>query len=334
MKHFKLQLIVLYFLLVITILSTVSASSVELTLATPTGKLYGTLESPNTEVATKAKENIVVLIIAGSGPTDRDGNTAALPGKNNSLKLLAEGLAELGYASLRTDKRGVAKSQTAATDEADLRFDTYVTDTVDWLNYLRKEQGFEKLIIIGHSEGSLIAMLAAQQVDVAAFISLAGPGFPAQDILRTQLSSQLNQTMFTGVEEVLNSLEDGNLVTDLPDSIASVPPIAALFRDSVQPYLISWFAYDPSEVLADLNLPILIIQGSHDIQVSVEDAEALKAANETSDLVIIEGMNHIFKQAPKQRMLNMATYTNPDLALAEGFIESIDSFLMMLTSDE
>ena len=334
MNHFKQLLVFLYFLLVLTILSTAMSSNEELTLVTATGKLYGTLEHPNTEVTTIAKENVVALIIAGSGPTDRDGNTTALPGKNNSLKLLAEGLAELGYASLRTDKRGVAKSQATATDEADLRFDTYVNDTIDWLNYLRKEQGFKKLIIIGHSEGSLIGMLAAQQTEVDAFISVAGPGFPAQDILRTQLSTQLNQTMLAGVEEVLESLENGNLVADLPDSIASIPPIAALFRDSVQPYLISWFAYNPSEVLAELVLPILIVQGNHDIQVSVEDAEALQAANTKSELVIIEGMNHIFKQAPKERMLNMATYTNPDLVLADGFIESISVFLTALSNTQ
>jgi len=322
MKTLRL-LLVCY--LVLSCSSIVLANAKEVSLKTSTGTLYGTLESPTDAT------DVVALIIAGSGPTDRDGNTSAIPGKNNSLKMLAESLTELGYASLRTDKRGVAASQDAGPEEADLRFDTYVSDMVDWLIYLRDIEDYKKIVIIGHSEGSLIGMLAAQdaviQDSIVGFISLAGTGFPAQDTLRTQLAEQLNTPMLEGVEEVLTSLEKGELVDTLPSSIASVKPIAALFRDSVQPYLVSWFAYDPSEVITDLNIPILIVQGNHDIQVSEKDAEMLHAANENSELSIIKGMNHIFKKAPKQRMLNLATYANPTLKLADGFMDTIETFL-------
>ena len=257
------------------------ANAEEVSLKSNTGVLYGTLERADNA---QERSNVAVMIIAGSGPTDRDGNNPLIPGKNDSLKLLATGLAELGYTSLRTDKRGVAESQSAKLDEADVRIETFVADTVSWIKYLRNEQGFDKIVVIGHSEGSLIGMLASQDETVkdsiGSFISVAGPGLLLQDIMRTQMSEQLPPTMLAGVEEVLISLEKGQLVTELPESIASVPPIAAMFRDSLQPYIISLFAYDPSKVIAELDLPVLIIQGNHDIQVSEENAERLHAASQ------------------------------------------------------
>ena len=302
------------------------AKAEEVSLESDTGVLYGTLEKPESPI-----NNVAAMIIAGSGPTDRNGNNPLIPGKNDSLKMLAEGLASLGYASLRTDKRGIAKSKSASLEQADVRFETFVTDAVSWIEYLRDEQGFKKIIVIGHSEGSLVSMLAAQDEavkdSIVSFISVAGAGESAQDIMRSQLAEQLSPTMLDGDEEVLVSLENGQLVTELPESIASTPFLATLFQESIQPYLISWFAYDPSKVIAELDLPVFIIQGNHDIQITENNAERLHAASQQSELSIIEGMNHVLKEAPKARKLNIASYSNPDLALADGFIDAIENFL-------
>ncbi len=126
-----------------------------------------------------------VLIIAGSGPTDRDGNQPGL--RNESLKLLAHGLAGLGIGSLRVDKRGIGESAAAMTSEQDLRFATYVRDAVAWVTFLRGQARVRKVFMLGHSEGALVVTLAAQQARVGGLILIAGLGVPAGVVLRRQL---------------------------------------------------------------------------------------------------------------------------------------------------
>ncbi len=118
----------------------------------------------------------IALLISGSGPTDRDGNTPLLPGKNDSLKLLAEGLAARNLASLRYDKRGIGESVGAGRNESRLRFENYIDDAAAWGQRLRKDKRFSSLVIVGHSEGSLIGAVAAQKIPADAFISLEGIG--------------------------------------------------------------------------------------------------------------------------------------------------------------
>lgn len=290
-------------------------------LATSTGELAGTLTRP------AGSSDQVAFFIAGSGPTDRDGNSAGLPGKNNSLKLLAEGLAQAGIATLRTDKRGIGASAAAAPAESDVRFETFVDDAVAWLEWLQAEDQFQHFSIIGHSEGSLIGMLAAQQSLVEAFVSLEGAGHTAQATMMTQLSVQLPPPLLEAAQGVVEQLEAGKVVEPLPDQIVAVPALANLFRPSIQPYLISWFRYDPAVVLAKLDIPILIVQGTTDLQVDQKDADRLAGANPRASLVVIEGMNHVLKDAPADREANVASYSQPDLPLAEDLVPAISKFL-------
>ena len=249
-------------------------------LDTGTGILHGTMEVP----ASKPPYP-VVLIIAGSGPTDRDGNSSMLQGKNNSLKMLAEDLAALGIASLRYDKRFIGESRITGLKEEDLRFDTYVDDVVRWGEYLRKDPRFRSLVIAGHSEGSLLGMLAAQKLMVNGYVSIAGSGRPAGQIVLEQYRSQtLPAGLMNQVEDIVKALEAGRRVESVP------PALAVVFRSSVQPYMISWFQYDPAREIARLKMPVLILQGTTDIQVSVGDAELLAKANPAAKLVLIEGM--------------------------------------------
>jgi hypothetical protein len=305
------QLLILFYFLFTGVF--ILAQEETVVLETPTGNIEGTLLLPS-------KENIpLVLIIAGSGPTDRDGNSGSL--KNNSLKMLAQGLYDNNIASFRFDKRGIAKSAKAMISEEDLRFEHYIRDVQQWYLLLKNDSRFSSVIILGHSEGSLIGMIASQDVIPDKFISLAGPGVSMQATIRRQLADQPPYVLSMSLP-IIEELEKGKTV----DSVA--PLLNMLFRPSVQSYLISCFKYDPAIEISKVQSPVLIVQGTTDIQIQVEDAKKLAAANSNSELVIIEGMNHILKEADANRFLNLRTYGDPSLKLKQGLIESITSFIV------
>ena len=286
-------------------------------LETPDGKLYGTLEVP----AGGKAPYPVVLIISGSGPTDRDGNSAVIPGANNGLKYLAEGLAAEGIASLRYDKRGIAESRAAMKSESELRFDTYIEDAVLWGRRLREDRRFAGLFVAGHSEGSLVGMVAAQRLGADGFVSIAGAGRRADALILSQLKSQLSPELYARSEAALKSLAEGRTAADAPQELA------ALFRPSVQPYLISWIKYDPAKEVAKLNAPVLVAQGTHDAQITVEDAKLLAAAKPGARLLLVEGMNHVLKLTPADPRQQMASYGDPSLPVAPKLLAELVAFV-------
>jgi len=293
-----------------------SVTTEPIVLETPTGKLFGALELPKSSAPLP-----VALIIAGSGPTDRNGNSPLIQGANNSLKYLAEGLAAQGIASVRYDKRGVAESVKAAASEADLRFETYIDDAVLWGKQLRTDKRFSSVIVIGHSEGSLIGMVAAQKMNADAYISIAGVGRAAPQALLDQLKGKLPADLQTRAEMITKILSEGKTVEDVP------PALGALFRHSVQPYLISYFKYDPAKEIAKLSIPVLISQGTTDIQVPAQDANLLAQAKSSAKLLMIEGMNHVLKEVPAEQEKQIKSYTDPALPVAPKLIEGISSFI-------
>jgi uncharacterized protein len=307
------SLLLLCFISAKLLATTDSLKSKPIVLETKTGKIRGTITTPESKTPVP-----IVLIIAGSGPTDRDGNNIQM--KNNSLKMLAEELLKNNIATLRYDKRGIAESKDAAREEKDMRFDDLVKDAAEWVKLLKADKRFSKVIIAGHSEGSLIGMIAAKDAGADGYISIAGAGHAADVILKEQLKSQP-----AGVTDIcypiLDSLKKGKTVDSVPKMLYS------LFRPSVQPYMISWFKYDPQVELKKLNIPILILQGTTDIQVSEEDAKALFNANNKAEYHLIKGMNHILKEAEADRAKNIATYTNPDLPIKEELIIDIVNFI-------
>ncbi|MFM8738803.1 MAG: alpha/beta hydrolase, partial [Cytophagales bacterium] len=282
-----------------------------ISLATKSGNLFGTVTTPGF-----GNKFPIVLIIAGSGPTDRDGNNPIM--KNNSLKFLAYGLAKQGIASLRYDKRGIGESKTAAKSEADLRFDDFVNDAIDWVGFLKQEKNYSSVWVAGHSEGSLIGMMAAAKAD--GFISIAGVGQSADNVLKDQLRVQPQS-----VQDVTFSIID-SLKLEMPVKKVS-PFLHSLFRPSVQPYLISWFKKDPQTEIKKLRIPILIVQGTNDIQVAVGEANLLAAANANAKLVLVEDMNHILKNAKGNRQENISTYSNPSLPISGKLVQSISDFI-------
>lgn len=281
------------------------------------GTIFGTLTIPNEEGTYP-----VALIHQGSGPTDRDGNSNII-GDNNSLKMLAEELAEAGIASVRYDKRGIAKSMDLIEKEEDLVFEDYISDVKLWISKLSDDSRFDKVFIIGHSEGALIGGQAAVDSDIDGFISIAGTGYSAYDTLIRQLSTQ-PEKITDLTTPMLEQLKEGKLIENVPQELYS------LFRPSVQPYLISWFKYDPVEVYKSIDAPILILQGDNDIQVTVEDAERLSNAKD-SKLVIINGMNHVLKDAPTDPEENLKTYSDPKLPINEELMKEIIEFIYLLT---
>lgn len=260
----------------------------------------------------------IALIIPGSGPTDRNGNT--LLGENNSLRFLAEKLAENGVASLRFDKRGAGKNASAIGDGAEFQFDQYVKDAVDWVELLKSDERFSNISIIGHSEGSLVGMLAGQETDIHTLVSIAGAGRSTDEILYDQIKEQTPERLHAESKEILQQIKEGDIVEDVPTELMGV------FPEANQPFLSSWMQYDPAEEISELSVPILLVNGDNDLQVPPAEAEILNDASTTSELLIIEEMNHILKESPTDRQENLATYSHPRLPLADGLMDGIVDF--------
>ncbi len=262
----------------------------------------------------------LAIFIAGSGPTDLDGNNPMM--KNNSLRYLSDALVASNIATFRFDKYGIAKSTDPSFDESKLTFDHYVNDVVSMIEQM-KSKGFSNIYIVGHSEGSLIGMAAIQKADVKGFISLAGAGFPADEILKTQLKPQLPADMYTMTVGLIDSLKHGYQVSSAPQSLYS------LFRPSVQPYLISWFKYSPVDLMSKMKCPSLILQGDKDLQISLADAKNLANGSKKGKLVIIKNMNHVLKTVTGDAQENYATYSNPALPVNHELTKTVIDFIQL-----
>ncbi len=289
-----------------------------LRLDTDSGTLYGTLLYPPT-----ATPPPVALLIAGSGPTNRDGNNSWA--RNNSLKLLAQSLGQRGIATLRYDKRGVEASYEAGPDERRFSVGRFTLDAVEWSRQLLASGRFSRLVLIGHSEGALIASLAAREAGAAAVISIAGSGRPIDQLLLEQLQQRPLPPLLQGYSQwLIQELDAGRPHSNVP------PALMDLFRPSVQPYLISLFHQDPARAFAALQVPTLIIQGRNDIQVSEQDALALKQARPEARLRLIEGMNHVLRIVPPDLAQQRASYANPNLPIAWELPQIIADFIKNL----
>ncbi len=306
-------------LLTILLSSQVFAKELPFNLCTSTGFVYGTLNLPSGK-----KPKTVVLLIAGSGPTDRDGNQKNL--KNNSLKFVAEGLAKQGIASVRFDKRGIAASAQEGLKESELTFNHFIDDVQGWINLLDEDNRFNKIVVAGHSEGALIGLIATNSnPKVAGYISISGSGRALDELLEEQLKGAPEE-LLNDVKRICSELKAGREVKDTPKELAS------LFRPSVQPYLISWLAYAPAIEIAKVNVPTLIIQGTTDVQVSVKDADLLASAQPKAKKVIVTNMDHVLKfSASTDKLTQMEkSYNDPKSPLHKDLIPTLVAFIKSL----
>lgn len=298
--------------------TTASAEPRAITAKGPEGDLAGTL-------IPAAEDRPTVLIIPGSGPTDRDGNNpmgvTAAP-----YRLLAEALATRGIGSIRIDKRGMFGSQAAVPNPNDVTIAAYAADVRRWIASARAETGVKCIWLLGHSEGGLVALKAAQDADgVCGALLVASVGRPLGTILRQQLESNpANAPILPDAMKAIDALEKGERV-----SVEGMhPALQGLFNPAVQGFLIDLMANDPSKLAATLTVPTLIVAGAKDLQTPVADGEALAAAQPEAKLVVLEDMNHVLKTVEADgRGINLATYSDPALPIHPELVEAVANFV-------
>ncbi len=295
------------------------AEETEISAPGPAGPLKGLLLTPDDR-----KARSVALIVPGSGPTDRDGNGPMI--KSATYRLLAEGLADHGIASVRIDKRGLFTSAGAVPDADAVSMEDYADDVHCWIDVIKRMIRADCVWLIGHSEGGLVSLMASAKPDsICGLVLLASPGRPPGDILREQMKrfaktrAVLDQSL-----SAIAALEAGNRVdaTDLD------PALAPVFRVGVQGFLISFLAVQPDLLAQSYTGPMLILQGRRDLQVSEADADRLKKANHDAELVLLDNTNHVLKTVTTDDAdANMATYVDPHLPLAPGVVEAVARFI-------
>lgn len=298
------------------------AAEEEVQITAPWGNIAATLATP------EGGSDTAVLIIAGSGPTDRNGNSG-LNLNTFAYKMLADGLAAEGLAVMRYDKRAIGLSHYPAEEVPNLLFDDFVDDAALCAEYLRA-RGYSRIILAGHSEGGAIALLVATERSVAidGIVLLSAAAFPMDEILRWQLAEQLMPShigLMVTANNLIIRLKRGERIAE-----ESIPKeLLALFHPRVQPFITSSMQHDPREVAARCTQPMLIISGGRDIQVTTANGEALHAAQPHAEHVVFQDMSHVLKDAASADRVEqlVSVYTNSQLPLTEGLIATIAQFI-------
>lgn len=271
------------------------------------------------------KGSPVVLIIPGSGPTDRDGNNP-LGVKAGPYRQLADALAKEGISTVRIDKRGMFGSKRAVASGNRVTMADYAQDSHSWVSSIRALTGAKCVWLLGHSEGGLVALTAAQKpTGICGVIAVAAVGRKIGTVLRGQLAANpANEPYLEAANAAIASLETGRKV----DTASLPPPLRTLFAEDVQSFLIDLFAENPARLAGSLKPPLLILQGDQDIQVTVEDARALAAAQPRAKLVLLPGVNHVLKVPQgNDRAANLRAYADPSLPIAPSAVQAIAGFV-------
>ncbi len=289
------------------------------TVAIPSGTLHATRIDAGPDAP-------MVLIIAGSGPTDRDGNNP-LMGSPASYKMLAYGLATRGISSIRPDKRGIGQSAPALTNAADVTLYDYVDDARSWMDAELAASGRSCVWLAGHSEGGLIALMTATRdtKGICGLILIAAPGRPMRDLLAEQFGK--NPQTAAVADDAMRYV-DVIAAGEVPDPAAYPAFMTMVFPPTVHKFLASMLTQDPAAMAGALDLPILIVQGDNDLQVQVADGEAMAAAQPAAKLIIIPGMTHTLKiTAMDDRNANIGSYSDPLLPVSTEMLDSIGAFV-------
>jgi len=300
-------------LLVSSVLWSQTKNYKESEVSIPSAKITvnGTLLMPN-----NVDNHKLIIFIPSSGPTDRNGNQGLV--QTNATKYLAEALSDKKIATYRYDKSAIALAKQKDFKEENVIFSDFIVEAENVVSYFKSTKKYFKIIVAGHSQGSLVAMLVANQTD--GFISLDGAGRPIDEVLLEQIDKQA-PFLTEQTKTVLDSLRQNLLVKNVP------PMLISIFRPSVQPFIMNWMHYNPQNEIKKVRVPILLINGTKDIQVPVTDAKLLHNANPKSELRIIENMNHIFKEIKGDVTENRQSYTNPKLPVMSSLVKTIIDFI-------
>ncbi|MEO1044370.1 MAG: alpha/beta fold hydrolase [Pseudomonadota bacterium] len=298
------------------------AGQSEVSIDGPEAPIIGSLTTSSAEDAP------LVIIIPGSGPTDRDGNNP-LGVRAQSYKLLAEALAERGIDTIRYDKRGMFASKGAIADANAVTIADYAADALAFAEQDMASSGRPCAWLLGHSEGGLIALAAARSASICGLVLVATPGRTIGALLRDQLrANPANAPILDQAMQAIDTLEAGQTF----DDSSLHPGLLPLFNRSVQPFLIDMMRYNPQALIADTDKPVLLLYGTSDIQVTQEEGELLKTANDRAKLIILPDVNHVLKAVPDgDRAANLMSYQNPDMPLAPGVADSIAGFITAKT---
>lgn len=265
----------------------------------------------------------VAMILPGSGPTDRHGNSAQGL-STDAYRLLAQALLDQGIATLRADKRGIGQS---TGDANAVTIALYAQDAGKWIATAKARTALPCVWLIGHSEGGLVALeLASARDDICGLVLLAAPGRPISQILLEQLR---NVPALVPHKDALEKAMV-SLIAGIPVPPQQLPgPLIAIFAPPVQPFLMDLFAITPTEQARDIALPTLVVQGTADLQIAPSDARALVEALPDGELFEVDGMTHVLKEAlDDSRSGNLATYSDPTLPLAPGLVDRISAFVL------
>jgi pimeloyl-ACP methyl ester carboxylesterase len=295
----------------------------EETFTFPSGQLRieGTLALPSASRAPLP----LGIIVAGSGPTDRNGNQRGELRSDMYLQL-AWRLAERGIATLRYDKRGLGTTA-GAFDPASVTFDAFAADVAAAAEAVRADGRFSDVVILGHSEGASLATLAANRgAPLQGIALLAGMGRRFGDVLRGQLAEQLDEETMAAYETAMMRYLAGEDPGEVPSGLR------AFFAPANLRFMQSAVAFDPTAELAAVRVPVLIVQGETDFQIGVEDAELLHAAQPAATLVRIPEANHLFKHAPsRDRRTQAAQYSDPALPIVPELVDAVAEWIAALT---
>lgn len=297
--------------------STAAASPADVTIDGPLAPLAGTFEPA---VAGKGK-TAAAVIIPGSGPTDRNGDNP-LGVKAQSYRLLAQALAKKGIATIRFDKRGMFASRAAVADGNAVTIADYAADAAAWARLAAQRSGAHCAWLIGHSEGGLVALQAAQNPKgICGVILIASPGRPMGTILREQFKANpANAPILAPAMAMIDGLEAGRTT----DPAALPAPLDRMFPLPAQRFMMAEMRYDPAALIRTVRLPVAIVQGDADLQVSAADARVLAKAQPKARLTFAPGVNHVLKQVPPgDQLANMRSYGDPDQPVAPGVVDAV-----------
>jgi uncharacterized protein len=259
---------------------------------------------------------VVALLIAGSGSTDHDGNGPQI--KPATLKKLSEQFVARNIATLRYDKRGAGGWKAEFGHPEDFRFKDYVDDAVALIDYLRASGKFAKIVLVGHSEGGLVAILAARRVPIDRLILLATAARRQGDLLKAQLEKKLATDAYAPVAKAIDAIMAGEVVDPPPQGLA-IPPV-------MQPSIASSWSEDPIDPLLKLVVPTLIVAGGEDHQIVRLDFLALATAAPVARTLWLPRMNHVLVDVSDDAD-DLASYNQPERPLDADMVDAVSSFI-------